>query len=132
MKMTVLCVLIISIATTITFGQAAPVTEKKSSEVTVTVKDEEGAVIAKAFVLLRADHLERDNPKPFRAEMRTDAAGQARKSIPQGFYDLFIASNGFAPYCLKLRVRDGEPVVVNIALKIDKLMADEYGTRYQW
>lgn len=110
-------------------GQSAPTT-KGTSVVTVIVKDELGAAIGNAFVLLRTDSLERENPAPFSAEIRTEKSGVTAKSVPQGFYDLFVASTGFAPYCQKLRVRVGEPAKIQVRLKVDKLMLREYGDTF--
>jgi len=97
----------------------------------VKVVDELGAVIPKALVLLHADALERDNPKPFDLELRTTTEGEAKGLLPSGFYDVFVASTGFSPHCEKLRVRDGKPVGLRLVLRVDKLMSDEYGDRIE-
>ena len=99
----------------------------QSSAVTIEVRDELGAVIGRTYVMLRSDALERDNPKPFSLEIRTNSEGQAKVMLPSGFYDVFVASIGFAPHCEKLRVRNGKPVAIKVVLKLDKLMAEEYG-----
>jgi hypothetical protein len=76
--------------------------QSQSSTLTVNVTDELGAVIAKAMVLLHADSLERENPKPFNQELRTGSEGKAEAVLPSGFYDILLASTGFAPHCEKL------------------------------
>ena len=69
------------------------------------------------------------SPSP--VELRTSSEGDAKGELPSGFYDLFIASNGFAPPCEKLRVRDGKPVTVKVVLRADKLTSSEYGNRFE-
>lgn len=130
MKLNGFYLVVLSLVSLPCFGQATP-TRTQTSEVIISVKDEEGAVIGKAFLLLRADHLERENPQPFALEARTDAAGIAKRSVPQGFYDVFVASTGFAPYCQKLRLRDGIPATINVVLKSDTLMTKEYGDTFE-
>lgn len=111
---------------------AAPVpAHTQNSALTIRVTDQLGAVIGKAFVLLHADVLERENPKPFSMDLRTSSEGEAKAELPSGFYDLFIASTGFAPHSEKLRVRDGKPVTVKVVLKVDRLMLNEYGDRFK-
>ena len=97
----------------------------------VKVVDELGAVIPKALVLLHADALERNNPKPFDLELHTGSEGEAKGVLPSGFYDVFVASTGFSPHCEKLRVRDRKPVALRFVLRVDKLMSDEYGDRVE-
>jgi hypothetical protein len=104
-------------------------TVQQLSTVTVKVTDEQGAVIARALVVLHADALERDNPKPFNLDVRT-TNGEAKVILPSGFFDVFVASTGFAPHCEKLRVRDGKPAALRFVLVLDKLMANEYGDRF--
>jgi hypothetical protein len=111
-------------------AQTGAPAQVQASTLTIRVTDQLGAVIGKAFLLLHADALERENPKPFSMELRTSSEGEAKAELPSGFYDLFVASTGFAPHCEKLRVRDGKPVTVKIILKLDKLMSDEYGDRF--
>jgi Carboxypeptidase regulatory-like domain len=105
--------------------------QSRSSTLSVNVTDELGAVIAKALVLLHADSLERENPKAFNRELRTSTEGKAEAVLPSGFYDVFVASTGFAPRCEKLRVRDGKPATLKIVLSVDKVMSDEYGDRFE-
>jgi|SRR5215831_4299094 len=109
--------------------QALP-TVQQSSTVTVKVTDEQGAVIAKTLVVLHADALERDNSKPFNLDVWTSSNGEAKVILPSGFFDVFVASTGFAPHCEKLRVRDGKPAALRFVLVLDKLMANEYGDRF--
>ena len=101
-----------------------------TSDVTIEVTDELGAVIPNALVVLHADALERGNPKSFNLELRTSSEGEAKAVLPSGFFDAFIASTGFAPHCEKLRMRDGKPAALKFVLKVDKLMSDEYGDRF--
>jgi hypothetical protein len=101
--------------------------QRQFSDVSIEVRDELGAVIGKTYVMLRSDALERNNPTPFSLEIRTNSEGQAKVTLPPGFYDVFVASTGFAPHCEKLRARDGKSVSLKTVLKLDKLMASEYG-----
>ena len=112
-------------------GQTKSPTQGQPSTLSINVSDELGAVIGKAFVLLRSDALERENPKPFSLELRTNSDGHSKALVPSGFYDVFVAATGFAPECQKLRVREGKPVAIKFILKVDRLMADEYGDRME-
>lgn len=112
-------------------AQTAKPAQLQPSALTVRVTDQLGAMIGKALVLLHSDALERENPKPFNMELRTNSEGEAKGELPSGFYDLFIASTAFAPRCEKLRVRDGKPVSVKVVMKVDKLMSNEYGDRFE-
>ena len=112
-------------------AQTSRPAQVQPSTLTVRVTDQVGAVIGKAFVLLHSDALERENPKPFSVELRTNSKGEAKGELPSGFYDLFIGSTGFAPRCEKLRVRDGKAASVKVVLKVDKLMSGEYGDRFE-
>jgi hypothetical protein len=107
-------------------GQTPRPAQVQPSTLSIHVSDELGAVIGRAFVLLHADALERENPKPFNLEVRTNSEGDAKALIPPGFYDVFVTSTGFAPQCQKLRVRVANPVAIKFVLKVDKLMSDEY------
>lgn len=127
-KTVVLCCALLFSSSLFTQTPASATT--RSSVVTIQVRDPLGAVISKAFVLFHSDALERDNPKPFHLELRTDAVGETKTTLPAGFYDVFVASNGFAPWCQKFRVRDGQPRVVRIAMPVDKLMSREYGDQF--
>jgi len=69
--------------------QALP-TVQQSPTVTVKVTDEQGAVIAKTLVVLHADALERDNPKPFNLDVRTSSNGEAKVILPSGFFDILL------------------------------------------
>lgn len=130
MRTNAACLLVFLLASLVCLGQRNPTTDGKPSELTVSVKDEQGAVVGNAFVLVRADSLERENPVPFSSEIRTDSLGHWKRIIPRGFYDVFIASTGFAPYCQKLRVHDGKSATINVVLKLDKLMSQEYGDTF--
>ena len=98
-------------------AQTARPSQIQASTLAIRVTDESGAVIGKAFVLIHSDALERgnlkpftlepENPKPFSMELRTSSEGETKGELPSGFYDLFIGATGFAPYCEKIRVRDG-------------------------
>ena len=109
-------------------AQTAKPSQAQASTLTIRVTDESGAVIAKAFVLIHSDALEQrtlkpftlepENSKPFSMELRTSSEGEAKGELSSGFYDLFIGATGFAPYCEKIRVRDGRPLTVKAILRI--------------
>lgn len=111
-------------------AQSPVLAKPQLSAFTATVTDVMGAVIARAFVEIRSDSLERDNPQAFHLELRTDPKGEAKATLPPGFYDVFAASTGFAPAAKKLRVRDGMPAVLRLVLQVDELMTGEYGDRF--
>ena len=63
-------------------AQTAAPALARTSTATIRVTDRLGAVVGKAFVLLHADALERENPKPFSMEVRTTSEGEAKAGCP--------------------------------------------------
>ena len=96
-----------------------------------TVVDSMGAVIGNSYVLIRTDAREREHPTPFERAMRTDREGRFNTSLEPGFYDLFIAASGFAPYCREIRVKDGKPLELRVQLAVDELQVREYGEQFR-
>jgi hypothetical protein len=48
-------------------------------------------------------------------------SGSARftSSLAEGYYDLFVTSPGFVPFCRKLWIRNGTPITLDIKLEYD-------------
>ena len=129
--MRILCCILAALLSLPSLAQTVVPTPAQASTSTILVTDQLGAVIGKAFVMLHADALERENPKPFSMQLRTSSEGEVKAKLPSGFYDLFIASTGFAPHREKLRVHDGKPVTLKVVLKVDQLISNEYGDRFE-
>jgi hypothetical protein len=87
---------------------------KGSSLVIVKVTDKSGAVIADAFVLLRADGSV--NQEPLQLELLTHSAGKltgtATTSVPCGYLDVFATARGFAPYAKKFLIQQNAQDIV--------------------
>ena len=66
-------------------AQTAKPAQLQPSALTVRLTDQLGAMIGKALVLLHSDALERENPKPFNMELRTNSEGEAKGELPSGF-----------------------------------------------
>jgi carboxypeptidase family protein len=95
-----------------------------------TVTDPLGTVICRAYVLFRTDALDREHRTPYKIELRTDKEGRFTASLPAGFYDLFIGAEGFSPYSKKVRTLTEHSQDINIVMKVDELMVEEYGDRF--
>jgi microsomal epoxide hydrolase len=106
-------------------AQTASPSQPQLSPFTITVSDAMGAVVAKAFVEIRSDTVDSENPQAFHLELRTDSKGEARATLPAAFYDVFVASTGFAPAAKKLQVRDGMPTALKFVLQADELVVGD-------
>jgi hypothetical protein len=76
-----------------------------------TIRDSEGAVIAKAHIVVHwdesgANYLGDNLGVKEDITMSTDSNGKFSLEIPPGFYDVFVAATGFAPYCEKVRLKE--------------------------
>jgi hypothetical protein len=127
MKAALLCTVALLIFGFSAFGQVDSRTKELSSDISFFVRDAAGAAVSNAYVLIHSDSLERGDSRHFHLELRTSLAGTARGQLPPGFFDVFIASPGMSPHCLKIRVRDGKPAKITAALKLDRLYVEEYG-----
>jgi hypothetical protein len=101
------------------------------SVITGRVTDQEGAVIAKARVLIRWDSSGSkvgltDNIGTMQdVGVLTDANGVYSADIPAGFYDVFISAEAFSPIAAKVRVKQGQRTSFSVKLKVDPLVSKE-------
>ena len=97
------------------------------------ITDSEGAVIAKARVLVHWDSSGstvglRDNIGIKQdVIVLTDPGGQFSASVPAGFYDVFVSAMAFTPAATKVRVKEGRLTTFNTKLKADPLVSKELG-----
>jgi uncharacterized GH25 family protein len=95
-----------------------------------TVKDSEGAVIAKAHVIVHWDsagsnYLADNTGTKNDIVVTTDSKGQFSIVVPPGFYDLFVTAVAFTPHCEKIRLKDKESKTYEVKLKVSPVTAKE-------
>lgn len=89
-----------------------------------TIRDSEGAVIAKAFILIHSDQTSDSKSDIL---LRTNSLGEYSTALPPGFYDVFVSSGGFSPMCRKVWIREGKTAVYDTALIVDPVEEREHG-----
>jgi Carboxypeptidase regulatory-like domain len=89
-----------------------------------TIKDSEGAVIAKAFVLV---HPDTSVGRKEDIVLQTDSLGEYSTVLPAGFYDVFVSAGGFSPSSRKVRIHEGKDTVNDTILAVDPLELRERG-----
>jgi hypothetical protein len=98
------------------------------SAITGQITDSEGAVIAKARVLVHLDPVGStvgltDNIGAAQdISVVTDDSGRYSASVPSGFYDVFVTATGFTPTAAKVRVRQGQRATYSTKLRADPLV----------
>lgn len=94
------------------------------------VVDSEGAVIAGAHVVIHWDpsgsNYLKDNPG-IKQDMilTTDANGSFSLDLPPGFYDVFVSSISFSPYCEKVRIKGDTSQRFKAKLKLSPVTSRE-------
>jgi|SRR5438552_19130202 len=97
------------------------------------VTDSEGAVLAKARVLLHWDPsgstvgLTDNIGTTQDITVVTDASGNYSTSVPSGFYDVFVSAMAFTPTAAKVRVKQGQRATFSTKLRADPLVTKELG-----
>jgi hypothetical protein len=76
-----------------------------------TVRDSEGAVIAKAHIVIHWDsagsnYLGDNVGIKEDITVSADSDGKFSLELPPGFYDVFVTATAFTPYCEKIRLKD--------------------------
>jgi len=94
-----------------------------------TVRDSEGAVIAKAHVVIHWDsagsnYLGDNLGIKKDVTLSTDSEGRFSLDLPPGFYDVFIAATAFTPHCDKIRLKD-KPKTYDVKLKLSPVASKE-------
>lgn len=95
-----------------------------------TVLDSEGAAIAKAHVIIRADASGKREPaKNPTLTIETDKQGHFSAAVSSGFYDLCVMADAFSPQCQKVFV-GREAVALKISLKADPEVMKRLGDQF--
>jgi hypothetical protein len=97
------------------------------STITGTVTDSEGAVIAKARVLIHWDPSDGRSRSTQDVSVLTDDSGIYSAPVPMGFYDVFISAPAFTPVAAKVIVKEGQRVAFNVKLYVDPLVSKQIG-----
>ena len=95
-----------------------------------TVRDSEGAVIPKAYVVVHWDgagsnYLRHNVGIKQDITVSTDSNGKFSLELPPGFYDVFITATAFAPHCEKIRVKETQTKSVEVKLALSKVTSKE-------
>lgn len=94
-------------------AQAAPKSKSAAGcPVHLTITDEDGKELPKAFVMFHGEH---GRNLPF----TPDKTGQVKTNLSAGMYDLFVSAMGFTPQAQIVDLRTCKPVDLNLALAID-------------
>ena len=87
-----------------------------------TIKDELGAVVGQATVIVPASHI---------LSTRTDQNGNYSLELPgEGLYDIFVSATGFAPTCQKIHIAKARWGSFSPRLKVDPLAVKLYGDTF--
>src|SRR5262252_9338668 len=82
------------------------------SAITGQITDSEGAVIAKARVLIHWDSSGSTVGLKQDAIAVTDASGHYSANVPTGFYDVLISAPAFTPIAAKVIVKEGQKAML--------------------
>ena len=92
------------------------------------VTDSEGAVIAKARVLIHWDSSSRKSYGSTQdVSVLTDSSGMYSVMVPAGFYDVFVSAPAFTPIAAKVIVKEGQKATLDTKLYVDPLVSKEIG-----
>jgi hypothetical protein len=91
------------------------------------VVDSQGAVIPKAFVVIRWDPIGldgvKDNPGTKDDKTTTtDENGRFSLELPAGVYDIFVSAAGFSPHCAKITIKAKEGLRYEARLSVSRMM----------
>lgn len=94
------------------------------------VRDPIGAVIPRSHVIIHWDssglsYLTDNIGMKEDLIATTDAKGEFSVDLPPGFYDVFIASTAFTPYCEKIRLVGHKPKKLDVKLKLSPVTGRE-------
>jgi hypothetical protein len=105
-------------------------TSAKAGTLAGTVRDSEGAAIAKAHVVIHWDssgsnYLKDNIGIKEDVTATTDANGEFSVDLPPGFYDVFVAAISFSPHCDKVRVKAAATQRYAVRLKVSPVTSKE-------
>jgi hypothetical protein len=95
------------------------------------VKDSEGAVIRGALILLRADKAGGFGKTNTDQTLTSDAMGRFEAGLGDGFYDVCVMADAFAPQCRKVLVHGTNGTNQHFHLKIDLEVEKRIGDSVQ-
>ena len=78
----------------------------------VTITDEDGTPLPKAFVFIH-------NERGANQQATPDKTGQFKLSLHSGLYDMFISAIGFLPQAQIVDLRTCKPANINLMMTID-------------
>jgi Carboxypeptidase regulatory-like domain len=106
------------------------VTSASAATLAGTVRDSEGAVIAKAHIVIHwdssgANYLKDNIGIKEDIIATTDSNGGFSVDLPAGFYDVFVSAISFSPHCDKIRLKGKEPKKYEVKLKVSPVTSME-------
>jgi hypothetical protein len=95
-----------------------------------TVRDSEGAAIAKAHVIIHWDpsgsnYLKDNIGIKQDVTATSDANGEFSLNLPAGFYDVFVSAMSFSPHCDKVRLKGDETKKYEVTLNVSPVTSKE-------
>lgn len=95
-----------------------------------SVRDAQGAVIAKAHVIIHWDssgsnYLKDNIGIGQDITATTDSNGVFSLELPPGFYDVFVTAISFSPHCDKVRLKGTGTAKYEVKLKISPVTSKE-------
>lgn len=101
----------------------------KATTLSGTVRDPEGAVIAKAHVVIHWDpagavYLGDNVGIKKDITLSSDSDGNFSLDLPPGFYDVFVTATAFTPHCEKIRLKD-KPLRFRVKLRASPVASKE-------
>ena len=95
-----------------------------------TVRDSEGAVIAKAYIVVHwdaagANYLGNNIGIKEDITVSSDSSGRFSLELPPGFYDIFVTATAFTPHCDKIRLRDKQATRIEVKLRLSPVTSKE-------
>ncbi len=101
----------------------------------IQVRDESGGVIPDARIFVVWDPVapgaQKNAQEPAEIYLKTDGQGWSKTEVKPGFYDVFVTSSYFTPACRKMRLKAGEAAKLEIRLKLDSVVVNEFGDRVE-
>jgi hypothetical protein len=102
-----------------------------ASTLSGTVRDSEGAVIAKAQIIIHwdpsgANYYLKDNLGIKQdITILSDVMGKFSVELPPGFYDIVVMATSFSPQCDVVRLKDKEAKDYKVKLKVSGIISKE-------
>lgn len=101
----------------------------ESSSIVGSVRDNLGAVIGGAHVVMHADAVGRVTQPPD-VTLRSDPSGRFQANASPGFYDVCVLADAFDPECRKVLVGRGSAARTDFQLRLNAAVAERIGERF--